>query len=420
MKLLTYIFSFAYFLTISCGPALSNNHSSIAATVNDKSILNSDVTHRINLLLRSSQGKPTAEQLKNLRKEVLQQMIDETLQLQTLDQVKIKVSAPEMDIAWGKLEQNLGLAKGQLHTFLKENNIPAKIVMNQIRSSLGWQQYIMEKYGREVQVTEAEIKAELATLEKRKQSNQVLLSEIVLNFQTPEQKAEAKAKANEIFAKIRAGAPFPIMAQQYSHSAAARGGDIGWISEESMDPEIKKAVQSAHRGDVTAPIETKGSYRILGVRDRHGVGSLGESVEYVSFQQIEFNYPMFEGEEGAEETRLKANTIRNSAKTCAMMKKLTDGRPRIKTRSIEHAQMQAVHPELARILKTLKPGTSSELMNTGDGLIMFMVCNKDTVKPHEPDAKEIRNMLREKKLTLIYEKELRALRGRAFIDVKSS
>ena len=419
MKLLTHIFSFVYFLTFTCVHAESNNESSIAAIVNDKSILISELNNRVKLLLLTSESKPSAAELKSIRKQVLDQMIDEILQLQTMKTFDIKVDGPEIDIAWGTIEKRMGLGQGQLNNLLKEKNIPAKVIMNQIRSSLGWQQYIMEKHGRDVQVSDAEVQAELAQQESKKKKNEALLSEIVIPYENDTQKEEARSKAQSILAKIKAGEAFPKLAQEHSQSASAsRGGDMGWVDVDTMEPAFKKAIQGKQKSEISAPVDHKNAFHIIGIRDRHGIGSLGESQEFLSFQQIEFKFPMFDGEQGMEETHLKASNIRNSAKTCSMMKKLTDGRPRMKNQSVSNVQIQSLHPELGKILKKLKPGERSELLGTEDGLIMFMMCSRNTVKPYEPDEKDIRKELRERKLTQIYDKELRALRGKAFIDIK--
>jgi len=419
MKFLTYIFAFAYFLSIEQTFAEQKSESGIAVIVNDKSILSSDLNHRVNLLIKGTDVKVTPDMMKEVRRKVMEQMIDEALQLQIMKKFDITVEGPELDSAWGMMAERLGVPQGQLDAYLKENHIPIHVVKDQIKSALGWQKYISERYGKDVQVSDTEVKKELARIEKNKQKNQALLSEIVLSYDNPEQAQEAEKKAKEASAKLRSGAAFPLIAQQYSHSAsAARGGDIGWVSMDELDPAVKKVVETINRGEVSNPIPVKGGYRIVGVRDRHGVGSLGESVEYVSFQQIEFKFPMFGGEEGVEEMQLTASTIREKARTCSMMKKMTDGRPRIKNQFVEHVQTEQMHPELAKVLKKLKPGERSQLMQTGDGLIMFMMCDKDVVKPHEPDEKEIRNILREKKINTINDKELRSLRRTAFIDKK--
>jgi peptidyl-prolyl cis-trans isomerase SurA len=420
MKLLTYIFAFAYFLTLTPTFAANSSESRIAAVVNHKSILTSDLNHRLKLVLKDSPAGASGAMLSNLRKELLNAMIDEKLQQLLVEKFEIKIDDSDVKSAWDTMEQRMGFERGQLNEFLKAQNIPDHIIKDQIRISMGWQHYLSERYGKDIQITDADVRSEMAKIEKNKEKNQALLSEIVLTYDSPEKEEEAKRKAAEVSAKIRSGAQFPLLAQQYSHSAsAARGGDIGWVNLDQLEPEVKKAVNETRRGDISQPIPVKGGYRILGVRDRHGVGSLGESTEYVSFQQIEFLFPMFGGEEGAQETHVRAHTIREQARSCSMMKKLTDGKPRVKTRMIEHMQTEMMHPELAKVIRKLKPGERSDLLNTGEGLIMFMVCDKNLVKPHEPDEKEIRATLREKKMSTYNEKELRALRRAAHIEIKA-
>lgn len=419
MKLLTYIFTFAYFLTTSCSFAATNGESSIAAIVNDKGILVSDLNHRVNLLLKGSTTNVPPEMLKKFKEDVLNQMVDEILQQQLLKKFEISVEGPELEGARSNFEQRLGLESGQLSSYLKSNHIPARIVEEQLKASLGWQKYIAERYGKEANVTDSEVKTELQKLEKQKKTKQALLSEIVVKYDGAEKADEARKKADEISAKIRSGAPFPIIAQQYSHSAsAARGGDIGWVNLDEMEPEVRKVVETSRRGEVTMPIAVSGGYRILGVRDRHGVGSLGDDVEYVSFQQVEFKFPMFGGQQAAQETYISAQGIREQARSCSMLGKLTKDRPRIKAQGAERVPMENLHPEMANLLRKMKPGERSELMNTGEGLIMFMVCDKEVVKPHEPDEKEVRAKLRERKLMTYYEREIRTLRRAAMIEIR--
>lgn len=418
MKLLTYIFTFAYFLTTTSSFAASDEPS-IAAIVNDKSILTSDLNHRLHLLLKGAEGQAQPEMVKKLRADILNQMIDEILQQQILKKFEIPVEGPELEGARATYEQRLGLQPGQLASYLKEQRIPQRIIEEQLKATIGWQKYISERYGKEANVTDAEVKAEMEKLNKQKQSKQALLSEIVVKYDSPEKADEARKKADEITAKIKSGAPFPIIAQQYSHSAsAARGGDIGWVNIQDMEPEVRKVVESSRRGEITMPIAVSGGYRILGVRDRHGVGSLGDNIEYVTFQQVEFKFPMFGGQQAAQETYISAKGIREQARSCSMLGKLTKDRPRIKSQTAERIPMDNLHPELAKMLRQLKPGDRSDVMNTGDGLIMFMVCDKEVVKPHEPDEKEIRAKIRDRKLMTFYERELRSLRRAAMIEVR--
>ena len=245
-------------------------------------------------------------------------------------------------------------------------------------------------------------------------------TEIIVKGDSTSTSDQAKQKADKLVAKIRSGSPFPLIAQQFSHSAsAASGGDIGWVSVEQLGHELKDTVKGMSRGEVSEPVEVKGSYHIVGLRDRQGVGSLGDPIEYVSFQQVEFHFPMFGGEAAVEQTHLNASQIRSEGRSCSLMKKITKDRPRISSEMIHRRNIDQLHPELQKLFKKLKPGDRTELMNTGKGFIMFMLCNRDVVKPHEPGEDEIRMSLMDRKLSLIADRELRNLRRSAFVDIRS-
>ncbi|UYZ62216.1 peptidylprolyl isomerase [Hymenobacter weizhouensis] len=82
---------------------------------------------------------------------------------------------------------------------------------------------------------------------------------------TPEADAAAKAKANEVLAKIKGGADFAAMARQYgSDGTTATGGDLGWFQQGRMVPEFEKAVFGAtSAGLLPAPVKTSFGYHII-------------------------------------------------------------------------------------------------------------------------------------------------------------
>lgn len=85
--------------------------------------------------------------------------------------------------------------------------------------------------------------------------------------QTPEAKAAAKAKAQDILNKIKAGADFGAMARQFgSDGTKDQGGDLGWFEEGRMVPEFSKAVFAASSpGLLPNLVETSFGYHIIKV-----------------------------------------------------------------------------------------------------------------------------------------------------------
>ncbi len=82
---------------------------------------------------------------------------------------------------------------------------------------------------------------------------------------TPEAKAAAAAKANDILTQIKNGADFAQMAAQHgSDGTASVGGDLGWFSEGRMVPAFESAVFGASAaGLLPTPVETEFGYHII-------------------------------------------------------------------------------------------------------------------------------------------------------------
>ncbi|NEM96327.1 peptidylprolyl isomerase [Pontibacter burrus] len=84
---------------------------------------------------------------------------------------------------------------------------------------------------------------------------------------TPEAKAEAKAKATDVLNQIKKGADFAQMARQYgSDGTASTGGDLGWFESGQMVAPFEKAVFGAKSaGLLPELVETEYGYHIVRV-----------------------------------------------------------------------------------------------------------------------------------------------------------
>ncbi len=81
---------------------------------------------------------------------------------------------------------------------------------------------------------------------------------------------EAKAKAEDILKKAKAGADFAELAAEFSEDqgSAMNGGDLGWFSQGQMVPAFEKACFDAEVGVPTGVVETQFGYHVLLVTDK--------------------------------------------------------------------------------------------------------------------------------------------------------
>lgn len=128
-----------------------------------------------------------------------------------------------------------------------------------------------------VKITDAELQK--AYDESKASFEQAKARHILIAFKgspavQPEKKAlteeEAKAKAEEIRAKLVAGADFAEMAKKESDDtgSGARGGDLGTFSRGRMVPEFEQVVFEGKVGEISPAFRTQFGYHIVQVQER--------------------------------------------------------------------------------------------------------------------------------------------------------
>jgi peptidylprolyl isomerase len=100
------------------------------------------------------------------------------------------------------------------------------------------------------------------------------LSQIFVASPESEDKATAAAaqkKATEIAGRVqKSPGDFGKIAKESSEhkDSAANGGDLGWVPETQLIPEVRNAVARMTKGEVSAPIRSAGGWHIVRLADR--------------------------------------------------------------------------------------------------------------------------------------------------------
>ena len=103
---------------------------------------------------------------------------------------------------------------------------------------------------------------------------QYLLAQIFLPAADGTDKAraeEAKMKIVELSGKLgKSGADFAKVAKENSahKESAEKGGELGWLSEEQMVPEIRSAVSGMNKGEVSPPVKSAAGWHLIKLLDR--------------------------------------------------------------------------------------------------------------------------------------------------------
>jgi hypothetical protein len=99
----------------------------------------------------------------------------------------------------------------------------------------------------------------------RKQAHVAHIVFRVHNAMTDVEQQAAQQKAREIMAKLAKGEAFDVLAQQHSDdlSSGEKGGDLGWVAAQSIDPEFAEAVFDLAEGQTSDVVKTQYGYHII-------------------------------------------------------------------------------------------------------------------------------------------------------------
>ena len=146
-----------------------------------------------------------------------------------------------------------------------------------IRNRIVTQEVIREQVGRRVNISPTEVQNYYNQHKQEfEQPEQVRLSEILIPTANPDdatQVADAKKKADDLAAKLKAGADFAALARSNSGGpTAADGGDLGDFKRGQLAKVLEDATFNLKPGQYSEPIRTKQGYVILKVTEHNPGG----------------------------------------------------------------------------------------------------------------------------------------------------
>jgi peptidyl-prolyl cis-trans isomerase SurA len=246
-----------------------NPGDAVAAIVNESPITDYDLRQRVALFIATSNIHPTDEVRKQIREQILKQLETERLELLEAQKNKVTVSSSEVDKAIDDIMKENHLVADQLKGVLTGAGVQMATFRSQIAAQIAWSKLVQDELGDRVHVSKEDVQAELGRIKEGSNKPRYLVSEIFQPVDTPEQDAKAHKDMDDLANQIALGAPFQTVARQFSQNpTAAQGGDLGWVQEGQLSPELDAELNKLHPGEVSPAIRSVGGYYLLMLRER--------------------------------------------------------------------------------------------------------------------------------------------------------
>ncbi len=395
----------------------------IVAVVNGDVITTGDVANRGKLFALSTGLPVTPDVLARLRPQVVKQLVDERLRLQEVQRRRINVSDREIATAIEEIEQRNGMPKGALGSSLRGQGVALRTLIDQVRVQLGWTRVLRQELGAKSEVTDADVAEQARIFKDQIGRPEFRVAEIFISVDDPAKSADARRFADAVIAQLRAGAPFAVVAAQFSQSQTAlQGGDLGWVRASQLDPEVANVVREMPPGAISNPIEVPGGISIVTLRTKREIGrdqSTAMSIRQVFLPFVGALNPAAPTEQQRKAVE-QAQAVSRNVKSCKDMEDANQRAGTVRPSDPGEVKLETVASvPLRTLLSGLAIGVPSKPVVATEGVAVVMVCSREVKTASAPTKEEVSERLLQERVELTSRQLQRDLRRRAMMDERA-
>ena len=246
--------------------------SRVAAVVNGDIITTYALDQALASYLANSDRKPSAEQLKALRKELLTRLIEEQLVQQRIRALKIQVTDEEVENAIIDVQRQNKLSREDLVQAVQTQGQTFEVYRENLRKQILRYKLVGQEVRSRVDVPEREVlEYYKAHLDEYRLPSTVTLSAVT--FPVPERADRTEREllltaARDAEALIARGTPPAQAAATFWEQFGATANTLGTFADGELSPEFQKSLQGVNVGSWGAIASTERAIYLLHVDER--------------------------------------------------------------------------------------------------------------------------------------------------------
>ncbi len=236
------------------------SENKILFKINNEIITTIDIKNEIKYLKATNKNinnLNTKQLLEIAKKSLINEKVKKSKILSFIE--KIEIEEKFLDpIIFGIVSRNNLKNKDELKNYFKTNNIQYSYMLNKLAINAFWNQIILENFSSRVVIDKKKIKENI--LKKKNFIRTYSLSEIVFDIGNN----ESLKKKFDLIENNISNQGFYNTALQYSiSSSSSQGGEIGWISENSLNKKLLNEINKLQINEYTKPVVIPGGFIII-------------------------------------------------------------------------------------------------------------------------------------------------------------
>ena len=262
-------------LLLVARPGASAELDRVAAVVNGDAILVSEVERRFHHLvfdLRQSAARLPGRDA--LVRRSLDELILERLQLGIAEELGLRVSEDRVDRTIETIARRHDATVDDLRRSMEAGGIPFSDFRDRIRNDLLVEGVRRQEVLNRIRVSDEEVARYLALPHQAPaQGDEYLVGHILISRGNDD--AAARATAEEVLRRLRAGGSFAALARRHSSGGRAReGGTLGWLPAANLPSLFADLIPALAPGDTSDVIESSNGFHIVRLLDSRRAGQV--------------------------------------------------------------------------------------------------------------------------------------------------
>lgn len=249
----------------------------VAVVVDDSVILQSEIDKRVaDVRFQFAQRKTALPPEDILRKQVTEQLIMESLQINLATRAGIRIDDTELNAAITDIAKQNGVSLSDFQKKLDATPGSSYAeVREQVKRELMINHLRQRRMQDRIRITDQDVQNFLRSPSGQAElASEFRLGHILITLPdeaTPQDIAAGEEKVKKVKAELAAGKDFAQVAATWSGSETAlKGGDLGWRKAAQLPTLFSEEAEKMQTGDIAGPFRTPGGFHIIKLIGKRG------------------------------------------------------------------------------------------------------------------------------------------------------
>lgn len=270
----------------------------VVASVNDEALTLSEVQEEgqpvIRKIFQDFVGEERVRRVGEAEQRLVTDLIERRLLYQVAKKEGMLPSTAEVQGALEELKRNNNAPDdAQFRALLKAEGLTMEQVRRTVGERLAIGRLLAKQIRASIILSEEEIAKYYETNRDRFQRTpEAEIHHVLFEVGPDQEEAGVRARAEEMLAKVKAGADFVQAAKPYADKGESSGADLLTVHRGELEPEIESVAFGLPAGGISAPIRTSSGFHVIKVEKVRAepVASLAEVREMIRDRLFQEKY----------------------------------------------------------------------------------------------------------------------------------